>query len=101
MDIPWTVQWLSDHDASGTAANKPVIQEEYGVTRDDTKFNRQQVYDQWHSTILKSASINGDMTWGSLIVDGTCPGSDGYAICSSDSDYADVFTNWVPQMNGK
>ena len=41
------------------------------------------------------------MTWGSLVVDTDCPGSDTYAICSTDADYGDVVTNWVAKMNGK
>ena len=78
-----------------------MIQEEYGVLRTDPRYTQQQVYDQWHAQILDSPGINGDMSWGSLIVDGACPGSDGYAVCSTDSGYADIVTNWVSQMNAK
>ena len=100
-NLDWSLQWLEDHDNSSAKANKPVVQEEYGVARDDTTYKRQDVYDQWHSYILSSEAINGDMTWGSLIVDGDCPGTDTYAICSTDADYGDIVTNWVTQMNGK
>lgn len=101
IDLPWSQQWLADHNASGVAAGKPVIQEEYGVNRSDPKYNQQQVYDQWHAQILQSSAINGDMTWGSLVVDGACPGADAYAVCESDAGYADIVTDWVTRMNGK
>ena len=101
MTLSWTQQWLQDHNAVGVNVGKPVIQEEYGVTRTDTMYNTQQVYDAWHQTILGSQAINGDMTWGSLIVDEACPGNEPYAICPADADYADLVTNWVASMNGK
>lgn len=95
------MQWLADHEASSVAANKPAVLEEYGIIRTDTTYPRQSTYDQWHAYEMSSQSINGDMTWGSLVVDTDCPGTDPYSICTTDSDYADLVTNWVAQMNGK
>ena len=74
------------------------------MNRSDAKYKQQDVYDQWHTLILQSKAINGDMTWGSLIVDspdGACPGAEPYAICPADPGYADLVTTWTAQMNGK
>ena len=98
------MQFIKDHEASGVAANKPVVMEEYGISGTDPALSRQTVYDQWHQFILGSKSINGDMTWGSLPVDGEgCPASAGnpYVICPSDPDYADLVTGWAQKMNAK
>ncbi|KAF9893983.1 hypothetical protein FE257_008954 [Aspergillus nanangensis] len=97
----WAMQWLADHETASVTANKPVILEEYGISRSDTAYDRQTVYDQLHAYELSSKSINGDMTWGSLVVGAACPGDDVYAICSADADYADLVTDWVVEMNGK
>ncbi|MCJ1376367.1 hypothetical protein MMC20_007609 [Loxospora ochrophaea] len=100
--VPWTLQWLSDHQASAAAAGKPVIQEEYGINATATQYNQATIFEQWHSLILNSSAINGDMTWGSLVVDKPCDvNTDVYAICSSNPDYKEIVTDWVASLNGK
>ena len=101
MNQTWSNQWLIDHDNASVTLNKPTIHEEYGISRSDPIYNRQTVFDAWHKIILGSDSINGDMTWGSLIVDDDCPGTDVFAICTSDPDEEDLVVEWSQAMNAK
>lgn len=64
------MQWLEYHETPRVGASKPCILEEYGISRDDTMYSR-SIYNQWHQYILLSKPINGDITWGSLLVDTT------------------------------
>ncbi|KAI9756779.1 MAG: accessory factor associated with RNA polymerase II [Chaenotheca gracillima] len=98
-DEAWSLQYLKDHDASGQAANKPVVLEEYGVDRDGS-LNRTEVYDAWRDYIYGSKAINGDMSWATIQLD-NCPNGNEYAICSTDPDYDELVTDWVKKMNGK
>jgi hypothetical protein len=53
----WGVQWIKDHAASQTTANKPVILEEFGVTS-----NQAATYTAWYNAII-SSGLAGDLIW--------------------------------------
>ena len=105
MDLDFTMQWLKDHEAASVAANKPMINEEYGVS--GKKFNRLQVEGEWHAYTLSSQSINGDIIWGSIAVDSSScssqevSGANVYLICPSDPDYQDLVPGWTQRMSDK
>ncbi|KAI9840119.1 MAG: hypothetical protein M1838_004214 [Thelocarpon superellum] len=110
--LAWTLTFLDDHELASKSANKPAVLEEYGISRDSTRFNRSTTYALWHSAVFNSTTINGDMTWATLQVphDGattlaggqaSCPDGDEYAICPTDPDFAADVTDWIVTMNGK
>ena len=74
----WGNTWITQHNAIGKAAGKPVIMEEYAAP---SAALRAQYMPQWQSTILKSTSLAADMIWqfASTFADGTNP-YDNYAI---------------------
>ncbi|RLN90737.1 hypothetical protein BBJ28_00021266, partial [Nothophytophthora sp. Chile5] len=47
----WGVQWIEDHAASGVAAGKPVVMEEYGV-----KSHNATVYQAWSDAVFATGS---------------------------------------------
>ena len=68
--VPWTVQWIKDHAASGRKAKKPVVHEEYGWLTDDKRQEylgksdnqtRTEVLGLWQQTSLKEKM--SDMYW--------------------------------------
>ncbi|KAK0463815.1 mannanase [Desarmillaria tabescens] len=79
----WGTQWIADHATSMTAAGKPVIMEEFGVTT-----NQATVYDAWYQEIV-SSGLTGALIWqaGSYLSSGATP-DDGYAIYPDDPVYA-------------
>ncbi|TCD64167.1 hypothetical protein EIP91_004480 [Steccherinum ochraceum] len=78
----WGAQWITDHAASMTKANKPVILEEFGVTD-----SQATTYATWYSAIM-SSGLTGDLIWqsGSYLSSGQTP-DDGYAIFPDDPVY--------------
>ncbi|KAH7029052.1 cellulase [Microdochium trichocladiopsis] len=69
--ISWTARWIRDHAASGRAAGKPVVHEEYGwltpAARWSQRFwfsfkTRPQVYGEWQSIMLEE-KMAGDLYW--------------------------------------
>ncbi|KAI8060970.1 glycoside hydrolase superfamily [Gongronella butleri] len=55
----WAVQWINDHANASTAAKKPVILEEYGLSTDA---ERTSLYPTWQAAMEKSA-LAGDNFW--------------------------------------
>ncbi|KAG7449553.1 mannanase [Guyanagaster necrorhizus] len=79
----WGTQWIADHATSMTAAGKPVIIEEFGVTS-----NQDTVYTAWYQEVV-SSGLTGALIWqaGSYLSSGSTP-DDGYAIYPGDPVYA-------------
>ncbi|KAF7378392.1 Glycoside hydrolase family 5 protein [Mycena sanguinolenta] len=84
-DIAWGQQWITDHAAIMTSANKPVIMEEFGLTYTGTQ--RSNDYATWYNTVL-TTGLTGDLLWqaGSTF-NGTQTPNDGYAIYPGDPVY--------------
>ncbi|KAH8115255.1 CEL4a mannanase [Phellopilus nigrolimitatus] len=78
----WGIQWITDHAAAQTAANKPVLLEEFGVTSDQAS-----TYEQWYSAVL-SSGLTGDLIWqaGSQLSTGPSP-NDGFAVYPTGTVY--------------
>jgi hypothetical protein len=93
------LHWLQDHETSSVAANKPVIHE-------DTPFLTVFLCMTAKLLMISSTniffhlnqSINGDMTWGSIVVDSVCPGYDFYAICPPQIR---IILTWLPIRSAK
>lgn len=79
----WGVQWIADHAASMTRANKPVLLEEFGVAAS----NQSSTYTAWWNEVV-SSGLTGDLIWqaGSHLSSGDTP-DDGYAIYPDDPVY--------------
>ncbi|KAK0461131.1 mannanase [Desarmillaria tabescens] len=79
----WGTQWIADHATSMTAAGKPVILEEFGVTT-----NQATVYGAWYQEVV-SSGLTGALIWqaGSYLSSGATP-DDGYAIYPDDPVYS-------------
>ena len=74
----WVNTWITQHNAVGKAANKPVVLEEYAAS---TEAVREEFMPQWQSTVLSKTSIASDAFWqfATTFPDGTNP-YDQYAI---------------------
>ena len=74
----WGNTWISQHNAIGKAAGKPVVLEEYAAP---TVALQEQYLPQWQSTTLSQTSIAADAFWqfATTFADGTNP-YDNYAI---------------------
>ncbi|KAF7354147.1 Mannan endo-1,4-beta-mannosidase F [Mycena venus] len=59
-DIAWGQQWITDHAALMTSANKPAIMEEFGLTYTGTQ--RSDDYATWYDTVI-STGLTGDLLW--------------------------------------
>ena len=64
--VGFGTQWITDHETSGKAANKPVILEEFGVTD-----NQASTYTTWYNTIITSG-LTGDLIWCVAFAFGLC-----------------------------
>ncbi|KAJ1325908.1 mannan endo-1,4-beta-mannosidase [Microdochium nivale] len=69
--LSWTARWIQDHAASGRAAGKPVVHEEYGWMTAKARWEqlgrialqgRPQVVGDWQALMLKE-KMAGDMFW--------------------------------------
>ncbi|KAJ7772367.1 glycoside hydrolase superfamily [Mycena metata] len=84
-DIAWGQQWITDHAAFMTSANKPVIMEEFGLTFTGTQ--RANDYTTWYNTVI-STGLTGDLLWqAGSVFNGTETPNDGYAIYPTDPVY--------------
>ena len=74
----WGNTWITQHNAIGKAAGKPVVLEEYAAP---TAALREQYFPAWQSTVLSDTSIASDAYWqfATTFADGTNP-YDNYAI---------------------
>jgi len=85
-DIAWGQQWITDHAALMTSANKPAILEEFGLTYTGTQ--RANDYTTWYNTVI-STGLTGDLLWqAGSVFNGTQTPNDGYAIYPTDPVYA-------------
>ncbi|KAF8214816.1 glycoside hydrolase family 5 protein [Mycena galopus ATCC 62051] len=84
-DIAWGQQWITDHAALMTSANKPAIMEEFGLTY--TGAQRATDYATWYDTVI-STGLTGDLLWqAGSVFNGTETPNDGYAIYPGDPVY--------------
>jgi mannan endo-1,4-beta-mannosidase len=69
--LAWTDTWIRDHAASGRAANKPVVHEEYGWLTSEARFenlgyidntSRVDVESRWQAIALEE-KLAGDIYW--------------------------------------
>lgn len=69
--LSWTARWIQDHAASGRAAGKPVVHEEYGWMTAKARWEqlgrialqgRPQVVGDWQALMIKE-KMAGDMFW--------------------------------------
>ncbi|OSS49198.1 hypothetical protein B5807_05400 [Epicoccum nigrum] len=95
--VPWTVQWIKDHAASGRKAKKPVVHEEYGWLTDDKRQEflgisdnqtRTEVLGLWQETSLKEKM--SDMYW-----------QFGYSGYSYGRNHDDGFTIFLEDAEAK
>ena len=95
----WGNTWITQHNAIGKAAGKPVVLEEYAAP---TAELREQYFPQWQSTIVSKTSIASDAYWqfATTFADGTNP-YDNYAIyynATAGSDSANLGTAHAKAM---
>ncbi|KAL8694581.1 MAG: hypothetical protein Q9218_000763 [Villophora microphyllina] len=74
----WGNEWITQHNAIGKAAGKPVVLEEYAAP---SAALREQYMPQWQSTVLSQTSVASDSLWqfATTFADGVNP-YDGYAV---------------------
>ncbi|KAF8175051.1 CEL4a mannanase [Mycena galopus ATCC 62051] len=84
-DVAWGQQWITDHAALMTSANKPAILEEFGLTATGTQ--RASDYTTWYNAVI-SSGLTGDLLWqAGSVFNGTETPNDGYAIYPTDPVY--------------
>ncbi|KAF3916598.1 hypothetical protein ABW20_dc0103372 [Dactylellina cionopaga] len=97
----WGNQWIKDHAAQADSLNKPMLFEEYGVTRDSGQ--RDVYHQQYHDTVFAS-SIAGDMFWqfGTTVPNWGKSYDDGYSIYPADTtQWTNFVVNWAVKMDSK
>jgi len=87
-ETAWGTQWIADHLTSQNRLGKPVILEEFGVTK-----NQLTTYTAWWNEIV-SSGLTGDLIWqsGSRLSSGDTP-NDGYAIYPDSPVYAKLISH--------
>jgi len=101
LALSWGNQWILDHANISVVLNKPMLQEEYGVTR--ASGERDTYMLQYHNTTFDN-QIAGDMQWqfGCTVPSWGQSSDDGYAIYPSDTfDYQTFFIEWEQVMASK
>lgn len=98
----WGSTWISQHNAIGKAAGKPVVLEEYAAS---SVALQNQYIPQWQATVLSQTSIAADAFWqfGTRFADGTNP-YDEYAVyynATAGSDYQKLVTAHAKAMAAK
>ncbi|KAI5852547.1 glycoside hydrolase superfamily [Morchella snyderi] len=96
----WGDQWIKDHAAVATSIGKPMVFEEYGVTRSTGQ--RLTVIRTWHDIVLANA-IAGDMYWqfGAVLPITGRTHDDTNTIFTDDAEYNELVVQYVPQMEAK
>ncbi|KAF3180073.1 hypothetical protein EYR41_002582 [Orbilia oligospora] len=97
----WGNQWIKDHAAIADKLNKPMLFEEYGVTRDSGL--RDTYHQQYHDTVFAN-NIAGDMFWqfGTTVPNWGKSYDDGYSIYPSDTTQWQKFVvEWSAKMATK
>jgi mannan endo-1,4-beta-mannosidase len=84
--VNFGLKWITDHAASQKTLNKPVILEEFGVTK--AKFDQVAVYTKWLDAVI-SSGLSGELIWqaGSKL-GGYTSYDDGYTYYPGDGVYA-------------
>ncbi|KAF3924535.1 hypothetical protein ABW21_db0205110 [Orbilia brochopaga] len=101
MSWDWGNQWILDHAAQADTLNKPMLFEEYGVTRDSGL--RDNYHQQYHDTVFAN-SIAGDMFWqfGTTVPNWGKSYDDGYSIYPSDTyEWQTFVVDWAAKMASK
>ena len=98
----WGSTWISQHNAIGKAAGKPVVLEEYAAP---TAALREQYMPQWQNTVLSQTSVASDSLWqfATTYADGTNP-YDEYAVyynATSGSDWQTLGVKHAADMAAK
>jgi hypothetical protein len=78
----WGEQWIQDHAASGVAAGKPVVMEEYGV-----KTLNASIYQAWSDAVYTAKS---SMQYWQFGVSSLSTADDGYTIYDTDELFTTV-----------
>ncbi|EWC44386.1 hypothetical protein DRE_01212 [Drechslerella stenobrocha 248] len=97
----WGNQWIKDHAAQADALNKPMLFEEYGVTRSTGL--RDTYHQQYHDTVFAN-NIAGDMFWqfGTTVPNWGKSYDDGYSIYPADTYQWKTFVvDWAAKMATK
>ncbi|KAK6348593.1 hypothetical protein TWF718_006381 [Orbilia javanica] len=97
----WGTQWIKDHAAIADRLNKPMLFEEYGVTRDSGV--RDTYIQQYHDAVFAN-NIAGDIFWqfGTTVPNWGKSYDDGYSIYPSDTTQWQKFVvDWSAKMATK
>ncbi|KAK6524456.1 hypothetical protein TWF281_011364 [Arthrobotrys megalospora] len=97
----WGTQWIQDHAGIANRLNKPMVFEEYGVTRDSGV--RDTYIQQYHDTVFAN-NIAGDMFWqfGTTVPNWGKSYDDGFSIYPSDTTQWQKFVvDWSAKMATK
>lgn len=96
----WGVTYINEHAASGKAANKPVIAEEFGYPNSD----RSRIYTSWTSAI-ETSGLAGSNFWMLAARENSngqlYPDYDGFTIYNDGSDPSKILTKHAVNMAGK
>lgn len=95
----WGNTWISQHNAIGKAAGKPVVLEEYGVPDASLRLGVER---KWQTTVLNSTSVAYDSFWqfGTNFTDGTDPYDD-YAVFYGTNEYKVLGNDHAAAMHAK
>lgn len=106
--ISWGDEFIKKHAASGWAAKKPVVLEEYGISSGGNQ-NRMAAYDIWNSTAY-AEGLSGSMFW--ILTssntyelseggDGIYDDYDGFRIRNDKSKVSNLLTDYAALFSGK
>ena len=103
----WGTKYIIDHIKAGKKIGKPVVLEEYGVTKGASE-NRLMTYDIWNNAVYENDGagamfwiLTGIDTGDGADKDGLYPDYDGFRIVNDESDISNLIKGYARLFNGE